>query len=256
MSPKKASNRTSHRNSPRILLSRFQVRVLATVLVAVLVTGCAGLPAVYNSVTSGTYKVRGGDTLYSIAFRYGLDYKSLARINGIQPPYTIYVDQVIKLRGSAKLPDKDSGPVGKPPVTASTRNLPPPIEMPGKPISAWRWPLRGEIIGAFSLKNPINKGIDIAGEKGQKVVAAADGVVVYAGGNLRGYGKLVIIKHNDKYLSAYGNNDSMLVKEGESVKAGKSIARVGKSASDVEMLHFEIRRDGKPVDPLRYLPER
>ena len=86
--------------------------------------------------------------------------------------------------------------------------------------------------------------------------AAADGVVVYAGGNLRGYGQLVIVKHNDSFLSAYGNNEKMLVKEGEKVKAGKSIARVGKTAANVEMLHFEIRRDGKPVDPLRYLPTR
>lgn len=240
MSPKK----TSPRN------------YLVFILCLVLLAGCAGLPAVYNSVTTGTYKVRGGDTLYSIAFRYGLDYKSLARINDIQPPYTIYVNQVLKLRGSARLPEKDSGPAGKPPATASTRKLPPPIEVPSKPISAWRWPLKGTIISPYSLKNPINKGIDIAGKKGEKVFAAADGVVVYAGGNLRGYGKLVIIKHNDNYLSAYGNNDSMLVKEGESVKAGKAIARVGKSASDVEMLHFEIRRDGKPVDPMRYLPAR
>ncbi len=227
---------------------------LSAVLCLVLISGCAGLPAVYTAATSGTYKVRTGDTLYSIAFRYGLDYKSLARINGIQPPYTIYADQVIRLRGSAKLPKEDSGPTNRPTSKTATRKIPPPIQAPSKPVSAWRWPLEGKIISPFSLKNPVNKGIDIAGKEGEKVVAAADGVVVYAGGNLRGYGKLVIIKHNDNYLSAYGNNDSMLVREGESVKAGKSIARVGKTAADVEMLHFEIRRDGKPVDPMKYLP--
>lgn len=219
----------------------------------VLLSGCAGLPAAYTAATSGTYKVRSGDTLYSIAFRYGLDYKSLARINGIQPPFTIYTNQVIKLRGSARLPEKDGGPVSKPTATAP-KKVPSPVKTPNKPVSVWRWPLKGKLISRFSLENPVNKGIDIAGKKGQKVVAAADGVVVYAGGNLRGYGKLVIIKHNDNYLSAYGNNDSMLVKEGEAVKAGKSIARVGKTAADVEMLHFEIRRDGKPVDPMKYLP--
>jgi len=227
---------------------------LSLVLTLVLISGCAGLPAAYTAATSGTYKVRSGDTLYSIAFRYGLDYKSLAKINRIQPPYIIYVDQVIKLRGSAKLPDSDSGPVNRPTAKTTPKKVPPPVNVPNKPVGNWRWPLNGRVIGSFSLKHPVNKGIDIAGKKGDKVVAAADGVVVYAGGNLRGYGKLVIIKHNDNYLSAYGNNDSMLVKEGESVKAGKSIARVGKSAGDVEMLHFEIRRDGKPVDPMKYLP--
>mgnify|MGYP002527193347 FL=1 len=108
----------------------------------------------------------------------------------------------------------------------------------------------------FRSTNPVNKGIDIAGKRGQIVVAAADGVVVYAGGNLRGYGKLVIIKHNDNFLSAYGNNETMLVKEGDKVKAGKSITRVGSSAASTEMLHFEIRRDGKPENPARYLPRR
>ena len=220
-------------------------------LCLLLLAGCAGLPAVYTGGIPGNYKVRKGDTLYSIAFRYGLDYKSLAKINGIRSPYTIYADQVIRLRGSAKLPESDSGPVAKSPPP---KRAPPTVKAPVKPVSAWRWPLKGKVISPFSLKNPVNKGIDIAGKKGQTVVAAADGVVVYAGGNLRGYGKLVIIKHNDSYLSAYGNNGLMLVKEGQRVKAGKSIARVGRSASNEEMLHFEIRRDGKPVNPMRYLP--
>ena len=224
----------------------------ALLCLLLLLAGCAGLPAGYTGDTSGSYKVRKGDTLYSIAFRFGLDYKSLAKINGIGPSYTIYPDQIISLRGSAKLPESDSGPVAA--SRPRPKAAPPPVKVPDKPVSGWRWPLKGKVISPFSLKNPVNKGIDIAGKKGQTVVAAADGVVVYAGGNLRGYGKLVIIKHNDSYLSAYGNNDLMLVKEGQKVKAGKSIARVGRSASNEEMLHFEIRRDGKPVDPIRYLP--
>ena len=104
------------------------------------------------------------------------------------------------------------------------------------------------------MKNPVNKGIDIVGEAGDAVNAAADGVVVYAGGNLRGYGKLVIIKHTDNFLSAYGNNASLAVVEGDEVKAGRTIASVGSTEENKEMLHFEIRRDGKPVDPLLYLP--
>lgn len=225
-------------------------------LTAILVLGgCAGLPAVYSPGGAEAYKVKKGDTLYSIAFRYGLDYKSVARINGIPYPYVIYPDQVIRLRGSARQPEKDSGPVTPKPAgkvvkpAADTSNLP-------AQVAGWRWPLEGKVINGFSLKNPINKGIDIAGKSGDKVVAAADGVVVYAGGNLRGYGKLVIIKHSDNYLSAYGNNRRLLVKEGDKVSAGKAIARVGSSASDQEMLHFEIRRDGKPENPLSYLPTK
>lgn len=232
--------------------------MLSLSLLLGLLTACTGLPPIYTSgPASGTYVVKKGDTLYSIAFRYGLDYKSLARINGIQPPYTIFVDQTLRLKGSARLPEKDSGPSKPPPPrVVATRPSEPLPEVSKAPVSAWRWPLDGKVVAGFSLKQPINKGIDIGGKRGDKVVAAADGVVVYAGGNLRGYGKLVIIKHNDTFLSAYGNNERLRVKEGAKVKAGKSIASVGTSSAGVDMLHFEIRRDGKPVDPLKYLPAR
>ena len=230
---------------------------LAPLLLVFLIAGCAGLPPIYTIESgTGTYVVRKGDSLYSIAFRYGLDYKILARINGVRPPYTIYVNQSIRLRGSAQLPKKGGGSLAtksssKPPSKASKTP-----RAPSAPVARWRWPVKGEVISRFSLVQPVNKGIDIAGDSGDAVMAAADGVVVYAGGNLRGYGQLVIVKHNDNFLSAYGNNEKMLVKEGQKVKAGKSIARVGKTAANVGMLHFEIRRDGKPVDPLKYLPAR
>jgi len=227
---------------------------LVLLLLVLLITGCAGLPPIYNS--AGTYVVRKGDTLYSIAFRYGLDYKSLARINGIRPPYVIYASQAIRLRGSAKMPSKDSGPVATKSASKPTQKVSKTPRAPSAPVAGWRWPVTGEIIGRFSLVQPVNKGVDIAGRKGDPVRAAADGIVVYAGGNLRGYGQLVIVKHNDNYLSAYGNNEKLLVKEGEKVKSGNSIARVGITEANVEMLHFEIRRDGKPVDPLKYLPTR
>jgi lipoprotein NlpD len=235
------------------------MRILLTAAVLVSLAGCVGLPPMYSGGASppSNYLVRKGDTLYSIAFRYGLDYRSLARINSIRPPYTIYLQQVIKLRGSARVPLRDSGPAKK----STSRNKAQTvsklaIKAPTAPVSEWRWPAKGKVISPYSLKNPVNKGIDIAGKRGEDVLAAAHGVVVYAGGNLRGYGKLVIIKHNDNFLSAYGNNSSMLVKEGASVEAGKAIARIGATAANVEMLHFEIRRDGKPVDPLGYLPAR
>jgi lipoprotein NlpD len=227
------------------------VLVLAIAL-ALGLAACSGLPPDYGGSAKGTYKVRKGDTLYSIAFRYGLDYKSLASINRIGPPYTIYANQVLRLKGTAKLPEQDHGPV-KPASKKTARPVaskPPPIA----PVAAWRWPVKGRVLAPFSLKNPVNKGIDIAGREGERVMAAADGIVVYAGGNLRGYGKLVIVKHNDNFLSAYGNNQSLLVEEGQFVSAGKPIAQIGVSSDNVAMLHFEIRRDGKPENPLRYLP--
>ena len=227
--------------------------LLALLLLELMLSaGCTGLPPVYSIVGGGSYKVRSGDTLYSIAFRHGLDYRSLARINGISAPYIIYPEQVIRLHGSEKQPENDYGP----PATRSSN----PATVVSKKyvlpngVARWRWPLKGEIISGFSLATPVNNGIDIAAKEGELVKAAADGVVVYAGGNLRGYGKLVIIKHTDIFLSAYGNNAALLVAEGDEIKAGRLISRVGPGEDKRQMLHFEIRREGKPVDPLRLLP--
>jgi len=119
----------------------------------------------------------------------------------------------------------------------------------------WNWPAQGDVIAKFSLVSPVNKGIDIAGRLGEPVLAAAAGTVVYAGSGLLGYGNLVIIKHNDRYLSAYAHSDRLLVKENQQVKARQPIAEIGSSGTDKVKVHFEIRRDGKPVDPMRYLPK-
>ncbi|MEW5559325.1 murein hydrolase activator NlpD [Enterobacter asburiae] len=124
------------------------------------------------------------------------------------------------------------------------------------PISSWRWPTDGKIIENFSGGDGGNKGIDIAGSKGQAIVATADGRVVYAGNALRGYGNLIIIKHNDDYLSAYAHNDTMLVREQQEVKAGQKIATMGSTGTSSTRLHFEIRYKGKSVNPLQYLPQR
>ena len=218
----------------------------------VLGVGCTGLSPVYSVSVSGKYKVRSGDTLYSIAFRHGLDYRSLAKINGISPPYMIYPDEVLHLRGSAKAPQTDQGPPNGS-TSSSTKIAPTKYDLPSS-VALWSWPVKGEIISRFSMVKPINNGIDIAAKEGEFVKAAAEGVVVYAGGNLRGYGKLVIIKHTNNFLSAYGNNAALLVSEGDEVKAGRSIARVGSGSDNQQMLHFEIRRDGKPVDPSGLLP--
>lgn len=238
---------------------------IPTILLAtLLVTSCQS-GNIYVPVSSAgemrrsgirLYVVRPGDTLYSIAFRFGMDYKELASLNNIHQPYTIYVDQRIKLskRASAKKPVPTT--IAKPTTAKPTTLVTPRILTPKVKDSNinWRWPYDGKVVNNFNGK--INKGIDIKGKLGGPVKSTADGVVVYAGGGLRGYGKLVIVKHNDRFLSAYGHNEAILVKEGQRVKAGQVVARLGGTNSDKELLHFEIRRNGKPQDPLQYLPRR
>jgi lipoprotein NlpD len=225
-------------------------------------------------VTSGQYQVRRGDTLYSIAFRFGWDWKALAMRNGIAPPYLIRVGQIIRFDGQsvsrpavvASAPVIVTAPSGRPSTPVQTKpQTPAPIKtapavtaLPPtqKSASGWLWPSSGAVIGRFSSNGSLNKGIDIAGELGQPVLAASDGSVVYAGSGLRGYGELIIIKHSDTYVSAYGHNRRLLVQEGQQVKAGQKIAEMGSTGTDRVKLHFEVRRQGKPVDPLQYLPRR
>lgn len=226
-----------------------------------------------QSVTQGQYRVQRGDTLYSIASRHGWEWKALAVRNGIAPPYTLRVGQVIRFGDSGA---QASGVTSSPAVTSSGRaplSTPVPVAAVSQPAPAmttaagqmaapavsakgWAWPANGQLIGLFSSNSSLNKGIDIAGELGQPVLAASMGSVVYAGNGLRGYGELVIIKHNDTYVSAYGHNRRLLVREGQQVKAGQKIAEMGSSGADRVKLHFEIRRQGQPVDPLQYLPRR
>lgn len=141
------------------------------------------------------------------------------------------------------------------PVTAPSSAISDPTSN-GGPVSSWKWPTEGKTIDSFSASEGGNKGIDIAGSRGQPIFATANGRVVYAGNALRGYGNLIIIKHNDDYLSAYAHNDTMLVREQEEVKAGQKIATMGSTGTSSVRLHFEIRYKGKSVNPLRYLPQR
>ncbi|WP_339510670.1 peptidoglycan DD-metalloendopeptidase family protein [Pseudomonas sp. RL_15y_Pfl2_60] len=219
-------------------------------------------------VTSGQYLVRRGDTLYSIAFRFGWDWKELAARNGIPAPYLLRVGQPIRFDGkkpSSVVVKSSSSTRTVRPTTSSSAAKPaakkPPVA--AKPVqsvsgtsSGWTWPTKGLVIGRFSSNGSLNKGIDIAGDLGQPVLAASDGSVVYAGSGLRGYGELVIIKHSSTYVSAYGHNRRLLVKEGQKVKAGQAIAEMGSTGTDRVKLHFEIRRQGKPVDPLQFLPRQ
>ena len=203
------------------------------------------------------YVVHRGDTLYSIAFRYGMDFKQLAAINNIHPPYTIYIGDRLRLGREASPPVADTR--GRPASPAAPAPSPPPqIDVPDVADARidWQWPYEGSVVNDFSLTGKVNKGIDILGKPGAKVRSTAAGVVVYAGGGLRGYGKLVIVKHNDRFLSAYGRNATIYVKEGEQVKAGQVLSQLGSANGADELLHFEIRRDGKPQDPLKYLPRR
>ncbi|MCI4568832.1 peptidoglycan DD-metalloendopeptidase family protein [Lysobacter sp. CFH 32150] len=210
-----------------------------------------------------TAVVRRGDTLYGIAFRNGIDVRDLAAWNGIAPPYTIYPGQSLRLypRGGARpvatTRPSTSVPAGsRPSVPTPVRPMPPVVSMPVASPIAWRWPADGELIARYVAGEPTKQGIDVAGNSGAPVRAAADGVVVYSGSGLVGYGELIIVKHNDAWLSAYGHNRARLVNEGQLVKAGQQIAELGRTGAAREMLHFEIRYNGKPVDPLQYLPRK
>ena len=272
----------------RMSKTSFQRLVLGLVLSSLL-AGCSSSPSSgarvvdrnnasavpqKPTVTTGQYVVRKGDTLFSIAFRYGWDYKALAARNNIPVPYTIQIGQVIRFDGrtgstptrvvtnTGSSPSSSSKttiitrPAGTTAPTVASKPTPAPLPPPGPAPTGWGWPSNGVLIGKFSSNGSLNKGIDIAGDLGQPVLAASDGTVVYAGSGLRGYGELVIIKHSDTYVSAYGHNRRLLVREGQQVKVGQTIAEMGSTGTDRVKLHFEIRRQGKPVDPLQFLPRR
>lgn len=249
--------------------------------VTALSSGCAtrapGTPSA--SVPGGipaTHVVRRDETLYRIATRHGLDWRDVARRNGIGPPYLIYPGQRIRLAGAAPMaegaaptasapalrpaPSQSTAarPAPTPPVAAAP--APRPVPAPG-PVAAtgppqWQWPSDGPVIRGFSNSAMTRRGIAIGGQRGDDVRAASNGEVVYAGSGLVGYGRLIIIKHDARFISAYGHNEELLVREGQNVRTGERIARLGDSGADRPMLHFEIRLDGAPVDPTRYLPRR
>jgi len=206
-----------------------------------------------------TATVQRGQTLYRIATDNGISALDLAMWNNVPPPYTIYPGQRLRLYPGAGRATPPSGAAARRPVASTTRPATPPpaaISVPVQSTFAWGWPADGQLVGRYAPGEPTQQGIDIAGNAGAPVRAAADGVVVYSGSGLVGYGELVIVKHNDQWLSAYGHNRSRIVNEGQVVKAGQQIAEMGHSGAARDMLHFEIRYNGKPVDPLVYLPKR
>ncbi len=250
--------------------------------VLLLLSGCGGAPVVPVSDLTATRSVyaarvvREGDTLYTIAWEAGLDYRDVARWNDLEAPYVLSIGQRIALGGPSApkptvtqtsetapatvqaqevVPSASSTP---PTPTPTPTQAPEPDPVASAPVQTghgWIWPASGVLMARFDEAANSN-GIDISGSDGEPIRAAAAGKVVYAGTGLRGYGLLLIIKHDETFLSAYAHNRAVTVKEGDAVSKGQIIAEMGQTGTDSVRLHFEIRRDGKPVDPLLYLPPK
>jgi lipoprotein NlpD len=255
-------------------------------LLAAVLSGCAARapapPAASGVSVPETHVVQRDDTLYRIATRHGLDWRDVARRNGIGPPYLIYPGQRLRLTGAATIASQPVPPPAPAPAARASAPAPvasrPPTSEPAPPRTTaaapparpaasapaatansplqWQWPADGPVLRAFSNSAVTRRGIAIGGRRGDEVRAATGGEVVYAGSGLVGYGRLIIIKHDARFLSAYGHNEELLVREGDAVRGGQRIALLGDSGADRPMLHFEIRVDGAPVDPTRYLPRR
>lgn len=271
-----------------------QITVYVTLFLSILLFGCTSreAPAPVSSldnkvkpatrkvnISGSKYVVKKGDTLYSIAFSAQQDFRTLAKINDIPAPYTIFPGQSISLTKSAQKSKKtkkytNSSKKSTVSIQKNNKKLKKGLEQPkqreyvqkqaNKIISekkrnsnakvVWGWPAKGKVTKRFSNKENGFKGLQITNKQGASVLAAAHGTVVYAGNALRGYGNLIILKHNDDYLSAYAHNSKLLVKEKQEVKAGQKIAEMGSSDSTVTALRFEIRYRGQAVNPAKYLP--
>ena len=239
------------------------------------------LPGFENAGKPGYYSVKPGDTMIRIGLENGQNWRDIVRWNNLENPNLIEVGQVLRVTPPVSdtqvvtrpvLPSSVTPATATPPLAAASRPAsapvapvpvavaPPPAPAVASPALTgdedvgWIWPAQGALLGGFD--DAKNKGLDIGGRAGDAVIAAADGRVVYSGAGLRGYGNLIILKHNNTFLTAYAHNQTLLVKEDQSVKKGQKIAEMGNSDADRVKLHFEIRRQGKPVDPAKYLPPR
>ncbi|TKV10119.1 LysM peptidoglycan-binding domain-containing protein [Citrobacter sp. wls619] len=226
--------------------------ILIMLVGSLIVAGCSS-----SSDSGSTYTVKRGDTLYAISRSTGTSVRDLARLNNISPPYTIEVGQRLKLIGSTKT----SPTSGKTTTKSSTKTAAvrpsssvPQSSWPPVGQRCWQWPASGKVILPYSTADGGNKGIDISAARGTPVYAAGAGKVVYVGNQLRGYGNLIMIKHSEDYITAYAHNDTLLVNNGQSVKAGQKIATMGSTDAASVRLHFQIRYRATAIDPLRYLP--
>lgn len=276
-----------HLNHVSIFHSQKMIKTIVlsmAVATAAVVTGCASKPQVSGGASyahaPNYYTVRSGDTLSRIANRYGMNYLDIAALNDIAPPYRIYVNQSLRLKGSAAQRTTSTqamaqtAPIQRQsvnlptqrPVTPPTQTVTPPTQRPVVPVvpvnpssstlaSGLRWvkPSNGAIIQTFNLASNV-KGTRYGGNVGDPVFAAANGQVVYAADGLKEYGNLVLVKHVDGYITAYAHNSKMLVKSGDNVTAGQKIAEMGSSGASRVMLEFQVRLDGKPVNPTTVLP--
>lgn len=276
--------------SRRFIQPTILAKMVMTSAFVVVMAGCASKPVVNPTqsrliVVPQYYTVQRGDTLSQIASRYKLDYREIARLNNIDSSYTIYTNQSLRLhsggRDAPRIQVRTSAAPA--PVTIQTQRLPqnttttraqtstsvksvtsatpttPPI-LPNTPTTLpsglnWRWPAQGSIISQFNLAQDI-KGVRIGGRQGDPIYAAADGEVVYASDRLTEYGNLVLIRHINGYVTAYAHNNSILAKEGDRVKAGQKIAEMGSTGTNQTMLEFQIRLNGKPINPANLLPTR
>lgn len=237
------------------------LKSITIISLVVCLTGCGAhksAPVASIGAPPGWHRVKAGDTLYSIAVMHHKNYQAIAQLNYIPAPYSIKVGQLIRIVPITTLTRLKRPLYQRAPLKVVKPTLVAPAKyVEDKPSSAsvksWLWPVEGQVIAYFAARGGMNKGIDIVAKPGAPVKAAAAGKVVYSGSGLRGYGELIIIKHNHEYISAYAHNKKLFVNEGEIVSAGQVIAQVGNSDAKRVLLHFEIRRSGKPVDPLKYL---
>lgn len=257
--------------SPSVVTTSIQSRsgrqalMIASLLTLAILAGCASRTTrapvtdmsggqAGTAPATGTYVVKPGDTLYQIAQRHGMEVSTLVRLNNISDPSQLRVGQTLRLSGSAPEPTTPSSTATPIPVTPVAPVEPPtPTRASDANLISWGWPAGGKIIQGF---NSSTKGIDIQGQVGDPVVAAASGKVMYAGNGVRGLGNLVLLGHGDGFITAYAHNDKLLVESGDSVSKGDKIAQLGQTDTSSPRLHFEIRRSGTPVDPLSYLPKR
>lgn len=248
-----------------------------------MLSGCAAVGNLGRAFEPNIYTVRSGDTLYAIAWRYGLDVNNLIQWNDIAEPGQLRPGQRIRLApadggpgttGAQRTESQGSGSSQDGRVTASapqngaaegsvqessTESAEASSEQPaadGDAPDAWRWPTDGELVGTFGNGRVFGQGLDIAGEAGQPIRATAAGEIVYSGDGLQAYGPLIIIRHSAEYLSAYAHNRDVRVSEGDRVEQGERIASMGRPPDEDALLHFEIRRNGEPVDPLDFLDDR
>ncbi|MDH4260656.1 MAG: peptidoglycan DD-metalloendopeptidase family protein [Gammaproteobacteria bacterium] len=224
-----------------------RIFLLAAMLVLVACAGAGKKPDIPDH-----HRVRAGETLYSISMRYGLDYHDVARWNRIGSSYRIYPGQRIRL-------NPPPGGRSRPAPAATVPPVPPPRASPDDPAHrppSWQWPVTGGRVFGTVTQPSGGQGLRIDGELNQPVFAAADGKVVYTGSGLRGYGQLIIVTHERGWLTAYGHNALLHVREGETVRAGQQIGAMGLAPGQQATLYFEIRLDGRPLDPLKQLPSR